>query len=117
MKNIEQLDQYLQHWQEVLNLKDWDLTIKLSEFTRTDYQQTGDIEVDKENKKATVLISKKDTGKDPNKVILHELIHLILWRYDQYSEKLIAVDNKNKYFELLEKTVESLTDIIYKNNH
>ena len=114
MENIDQLNKYLKHWQEVLNLSDWQLEIRFSDFARTDYHQTGDVEVDLENKKGVVLISKKDNGKDLNKVILHELIHLLLWPYDQYSEKQIPADNKNKYFDLLESTINSLTDIIYK---
>ena len=112
MKDINLLTKYLNHWQEELNLSDWDLSIRLTDFTRTDYEQTGDIEVDLENKKAVVLIANKETGKAVNRVILHELVHLLLWDLDHYAENQVA--DKTEYLTLLEKTVEDITERIFK---
>lgn len=115
MKRIKRLNQYLKHWQKVLNLQDWDLELKLIEFKRADgYPQSGDIKVDSKNKKAIVLITKEETGKD-SAVILHELIHLILWDFDHLIEEDLPKNKKDQYFNLLEKTVADLTKILSKN--
>lgn len=111
MNRINKLKKQLNYWQRFLNLQSWDLSIKLVDFKRKDYPQSGDIEVDLKNKSAVVLISKKETGKDGT-IILHELIHLILWELDHYAEKHIEDSHKDKYFDLLEKTVADLTRIL-----
>jgi hypothetical protein len=115
MNRIEKLNKYLKCWQAFLNLQKWDLGIKLTEFKRKDYNQSGDIEVDQDDKKATVLVTKEDTGKD-SAIVLHELVHLLLWEFDQYSEKLIPKNKKDQYFDLLEKTVSDLTKIILEKD-
>lgn len=76
MKDIKLLNNYLVHWQKVLNLNEWDLMVEFTDFDRKDYEQSGDIQVDSKNKKATVLIANKETGKNIDEVILHELVHL-----------------------------------------
>lgn len=111
MKDIKLLQKYLKHWQSKLNLDDWDLSIKLTDFNRTDFIQTGDVKVDTKNKKAVVLIANDETGKDVNKVILHELVHLLLWDLDHYAEK--HVPDKKEYLTLLEKTVGDITERIF----
>lgn len=112
MNRAEQLKKYLKYWQILLNLQQWDLSIEEFEFKRKDYPQSGDIKVDFKNKSAKILISKEETGKDKT-IILHELIHLILWDLDSYAEKRIKnKDEKNTYFDKLESTVSTLTKII-----
>jgi hypothetical protein len=115
MNRINQLNEYLKYWQRILNLQKWDLKIKITAFNRTDYNQSGDIEVDLKNKKATILITKEDTRKD-SAVILHELIHLLLWAFDQFCEKEIPKNKKNQYFDLLEKTAADLTNIFLQKD-
>ncbi len=110
MERLSEAENYLKVWQEKLNLADWQLSVKLVDFNRTDFEQTGDLEVDKDNKSAVILISKKDTGKDLNEVVLHELVHLILWDLDCQIEGLTP--DKSAYLETLEATVEKLTKII-----
>ncbi|MEK7142953.1 MAG: hypothetical protein AAB785_01955 [Patescibacteria group bacterium] len=110
MNRIDKLNQILKYWQQFLNLQQWNLKIKLVDFKRKDYPQTGDIKVDLRNKSATILVSEKETGKD-NATILHELIHLILWEFDHLIEESLPKNKKDGYFELLEKTVADLTRI------
>jgi predicted SprT family Zn-dependent metalloprotease len=110
MKDIKLLENYLGHWQKVLNLNDWNLRVELTDFNRKDYEQTGDIRVDLKNKKAVVLIANKETGKDIDEVILHELIHLLLWNLDHQLGGLTL--NKDDYLGTLEETVGKLTKII-----
>lgn len=111
MKRIDNLNKYLKYWQIRLSLQGWKLSVELEKFDRKDYPQSGDIKVDLENRKVTILISADDTGID-KKIILHELIHLILWDLDQYSEQWIPEDNKGDYLGKLESTVEGITNTI-----
>lgn len=110
MNRLEKLNQYLRYWQRHLNLQKWDLSVNLVDFNRTDYNQSGDIKVDLKKKKAVVLINKDGTGRDKG-VILHELVHLILWEFDHYCEASLPANKKDKYFNQLEKTVSELTNI------
>jgi len=114
MERIELLQNYLKSWQKRLNLQKWDLSIKLVKFNRTDFNQSGDIKVDLKNKNVTILITKDETGKD-SAVILHELIHLMLWDFDHFIEEKVPNDKKDEYFNLLEKTVADITEAILKN--
>lgn len=111
MTRQEKLNKYLRYWQIILNLQPWKLSIKLVDFHRPDWPQSGDIEVDLEKKSATVLITKNETAKDSS-IILHELLHLILWEYDHFSEQFIPEDKRKEYFTLLEKTVADLHSIL-----
>ena len=114
MERIELLQNYLKSWQKRLNLQKWNLSIKLVKFNRTDFNQSGDIKVDLKDKNATILIAKDKTGKD-NAVILHELIHLMLWEFDHFIEEKVPNNKKDEYFDLLEKTVADLTEAIVEN--
>lgn len=97
----------LKFWQEKLNLSDWDLSVELTDFARTDYVQTGHFKVESE-KKAVVLISRTPTDKDIHKVVLHEIIHILLWKLDSFCEEKVGPENKDKYLGLLEETVDLL---------
>ena len=66
-----------------------------------------------DKKIAIVLISEEETGRD-DYIILHELVHLVLWEMDIFTEKNIIEKRKNHYFELLEKTCKDITDILFK---
>lgn len=115
MNRLNKLHQQLNYWQQFLNLQQWDLKIELVDFERKDYPQTGDIKVDLRNKSATILVSEKETGKD-NAIILHELIHLILWEFDHLIEESLPKNKKDEYFDLLEKTVADLTNIFLQKD-
>lgn len=112
--NIRKLniDKSLKYWQRRLCLTDWQIDFKFKKFTRTDFIQSGDIDVDTKTKKATVLISDSDTGHD-SYTVLHELVHLVLWDVDHYAESKIAETDKGNYFDLLENTVKKLTDVFF----
>jgi len=110
---ISKINNIIKKWQDVLNFSDWEINYDFVEFKRDDgYPQRGDIKVDEKNKNATILL--KENQKDIEKTILHELIHLLLWKLDYYVEKKIPNDQKDKYFEHLESTATKLTEIIYK---
>lgn len=108
--------EYLRYWQILLGLQAWQLQVEFKKFTRADYPQSGDIEVDGENKTATVFLSQQETGRD-RAIILHELIHLILWQLDHWAEETVPDEKKDTYFELLEKVVADLSRIINEKDH
>ncbi len=109
---IYQAQEALKHWQQKLNMHDWALSVELVEFNRTDYIQTGDFRVES-NKKAIILISKTPTDKDISKVVLHELIHVLLWKMDSWCEDKVGAKNRDEYLGLLEDTVGDLTERIF----
>ena len=115
MTRQETITKDLRYWQIFLNLQSWELKIRLVDFTRTDWPQSGDIEVDTKKKKATVLLTKNDTGKD-KAIILHELLHLVLWQYDHFVEDFIPKEQKKEYFTLLEKVVADLQIVILQED-
>lgn len=119
MKLDENLSkQYLEKWQEILRLRDWDIKL---EFVNTKWRKTGDIKIDRDDKKAILMINvfnPKQTNIEG--LIIHELLHLKLWGMDQMIESLIysvfGEDEKDPRFEFaynqfmheLESTVEDL---------
>ena len=105
---LEEAEKSLSFWLEELNLHDWHLSIELADFKRIDYIQTGDFKIEDE-KKAIILISKTPTDKEIHKVVLHEIIHILLWKLDTYCEEKIGAKNKKEYLSLLEDTVDILT--------
>lgn len=119
MKLDENLSkQYLEKWQEILRLRDCDIKL---EFVNTKWRKTGDIKIDRDDKKAILMINvfnPKQTNIEG--LIIHELLHLKLWGMDQMIESLIysvfGEDEKDPRFEFaynqfmheLESTVEDL---------
>ncbi|HLD28462.1 MAG TPA: hypothetical protein VJB67_02520 [Patescibacteria group bacterium] len=115
--SLTELKKILKKWQTNLLLKDWVLSIKIVEFRRKDFRQSGDIKVDLKNKKAIILLTNKPF-KNEEKVIVHELSHLLLWEFDHFCEKIALKTNKpfegdhDKYMGKLEETVSELTKIL-----
>ncbi len=119
---IKELNSLLKFWQKRLLLNNWDLSIRIVEFKRKDYKQSGDIKVFPRKKKAVVLLT-NNPFRNEESVLVHELVHLILWDFDIFSEKLALENSKTKlkgkhgqYMEKLESTVEHLTKAFLKNH-
>jgi hypothetical protein len=116
--NLSELKKILKKWQEILLLENWLLSIKIVDFKRKDYRQSGDIKVDSKNKKATILLTYLPF-RDEETTIVHELIHLLLWDFDHYCEKLALKSSKlftgdhDKYLDQLEKIVAKITKILF----
>lgn len=118
---VKKLNSLLKAWQNRLLLNDWDLSIKIVEFKRKDYKQSGDIKVYPRKKKAVVLLT-NNPFRDEESVLVHELVHLILWNYDIFCEKVTLSDSTTKlkgkhgkYMDKLESTVDHLTKAFIKN--
>ncbi|MEA2098016.1 MAG: hypothetical protein U9P70_03000 [Patescibacteria group bacterium] len=113
----KELNSLLRKWQKILLLNDWELSLELVDFKRKDYKQSGDIKVDLKNKSAIVLLT-NNPFLNEEEVLVHELMHLILWDFDIFCEKIVLEKNKSlkgqhgKYMDKLENTVEHLTQIM-----
>lgn len=110
MKNIALS---IKKWQRKLGLSNWKIGFELvDQFKRKDnYPQTGDIKVDGKNKSATILIL--HMAKNQEEIIIHELVHLLLWDWDHQVEKLCKDHQEcDKHLEILETTVAKLTNIL-----
>lgn len=118
---IKTLNDLLVKWQNILLLNKWKLSIEIVDFKRKDYKQSGDIKVDLKKKKAAILMT-ANPFLDEEGVLVHELMHLIIWDFDIFCERLALKNNKplqgshGKYMDKLEKTIEHLTQIIIKIN-
>lgn len=113
------LKKYLEKWQQNLRLQDWD--IRLQTVDR-EWRKTGDVKVDRDDKKAILLINCcNPTSENPEEIIIHELLHIKLWDMDQmlegFLQSLFGEDSEDPRFSfamqqfmiLLESTVEDLT--------
>lgn len=115
---MSELKKILKNWQRILLLENWFLSIKIVDFKRKDYRQSGDIKVDSKNKKATILLTYQPFH-DEETTIVHELVHLLLWDFDCYCEKLTLKSSKpftgdhDKYLGQLEKIVAKITKILF----
>ena len=118
MLERQELQAYLNKWQDILRLRDWDIKLEL---VTTAWRKTGDVKIDEDDKKAILLINNfnpKQTNIES--VIIHELLHIKLWGMDQMIEKLLRcvygedeADPKfsfayAQFMELLEQTTEAL---------
>jgi hypothetical protein len=117
---VVRLRKTMKKWQSKLLLDKWDLSLKIVEFRRKDgFKQSGDIKVDLKNKKAVLLLT-GEPFRDEQEVIVHELVHLLLWNYDTFSERLILKNcqefkgDHEKYMDKLEATVKNITDIFFE---
>jgi len=117
---VLKLQKIMKQWQSKLLLDKWNLSLKIVEFRRKDgFKQSGDIKIDLKNKKAILLLT-GEPFKDEEDVIVHELVHLLLWDYDTFAERVILKNCKKfagdhgRYMDKLEATVKNITDILIK---
>jgi hypothetical protein len=114
-----EIGRHLSKWQDVLRLRDWDITVKI---VKTAWRKSGDVKTDLEDKKAVLLINQNPkTCDNIEELVIHELLHLKLYGMDQMIENLlIAVFGEKEndprrefaytqFMVLLESTVEDLT--------
>ncbi len=118
----KKLEKFLKKWQKNLMLNDWNIDIKIVDFQRKDYRQSGDFKASLKSKKASILLSidpftknQPTLEKQEEQTILHELIHIFLWEFDSSNEKTILKNCKkftgdhDLYLKKLEKVVDKLT--------
>ena len=116
--NKEDIEEYLNRWQDILRLRDWDIVIRI---VKTKWRKSGDIKSDLEDKKAVLLVNHTPKCENLEELVIHELLHLKLYGMDQMIEDLLSIvfGNEDKdpkrefaytqFMVLLESTVEDLT--------
>ena len=114
----EDVAKYLNKWQSILRLRDWDIAIKI---VKTSWGKSGDIKIDLDDKKAVLLVNHSPKCENLEELVIHELLHMKLYGLDQMIEELLSVvygeeekDPKREFanaqfMKLLESTVEDLT--------
>jgi hypothetical protein len=114
-----ELEELLKKWQEKLEMKDWNLSVRIVEFRRKDgYRQSGDFVADVDKKDAQILMTNNPWRGDEEYTLVHEMLHVLFYDYDKYSEDLILSkfekfgDEHNKYMDKLEETVHKMTRVI-----
>ena len=118
MFNYDEVQSYLDKWQAILRLKDWDIKL---EFVNNEWRKTGDIKIDEDDKKAILLINNHNPKQtNIESVIIHEFLHIKLYGLDQMIEKLLHCvygDDETdprfsfayaQFMGLLEQTTEDL---------
>jgi len=114
----EKIEEYLNKWQDILRLRDWDISIKI---VKNKWRKSGDIKIDLDDKKAFLLVNQIPKCTNLEELVIHELLHLKLYGMDQMIESLLSIvfgkkeDDPKREFAytqfmmLLESTVEDLT--------
>jgi hypothetical protein len=115
---VDVLEQYLQKWQRLLRLQDWDIRLQVVD---TAWRKTGDIKIDADDKKAVLMFNGQNPRQENHEeVVIHELLHLKLHGMDEMLEQLLEAvfgpgENDPKrafadtqFMTLLESTVEDL---------
>jgi hypothetical protein len=111
------IEPLLEKWQDILRLRDWDIDLRM---VRRGWRKSGDIKIDLEDKKAALLINSSPKSDNLEELVVHELLHLKLYRLDQMLEDLLTGvfgkknDSKKnfattQFMRVLESTVEDLT--------
>lgn len=114
--SIEELKKILKKWIKIFGLEEWDIKLEVTNFTRKDFKQSGDIKVKVKDKEAVLLVT-DSPFRDEETTIIHELLHLLFWRHDIFAEKTILKNCKKfegdhmKYMDNLEETVTKFTEI------
>lgn len=118
----------LARWKPVLKLSSWDITIRYAKKAELEKEQKKElkdriilafvIDCDPAAKRATVLVNRdyhKVAGHKQSwnidTLILHELVHIVLWgKSDAIPEK---IRNHSKVDDLEEFACDAFADIIY----
>jgi hypothetical protein len=119
MFEFEKVQNYVDKWQDILRLRDWDIKL---EFVTNEWHKTGDVKIDQADKTAIMLINNRNPKvTNIEEVVIHELLHIKLWGMDQMIENLLhcvygedEADPKlafatTQFMEMLEATAQDLT--------
>lgn len=113
---LNTLKKMMSVWQKKLNMTDWKLKILIVDFKNDNgYRQSGHFIADVKKKTASILMTWNPWRGDEEYTLLHEMIHVLLYDLDKFSENKIKTLSKNNtkvldsYLEKLEKTVHLLT--------
>ncbi|MEK9180602.1 MAG: hypothetical protein AAB897_04290 [Patescibacteria group bacterium] len=106
----------IKKWKSRLGFSDWKIDAKVTVFKRADgFPQDGDFIVNYGKKRATILIG-TILKSSVEEIIVHELVHLMLWPIDQKTMSTIRQLPQSKqkraksgFLDELEEVVEQIT--------
>ena len=113
----QKLEQLLFDWKKKLLMDDWNIKLKIVDFERKDFRQSGNFVADSVKKKAEILMTYDPWRGDEEYTLVHEMIHILMNDFDQFSEKFVIKNGKSDqdhetYLGQLEKVVHQLTQSI-----
>lgn len=117
---IETLSRIVERWKPVLGLEDWSIRVELVDFARE--WQSGDVKVDDVEKSALVLMS-RHPFRNEERVLVHELVHVMLWPLDQAAMDLAGTAPPGSrerelaealVFRALEPVTEQVTAALFR---
>jgi len=115
--NKGEIENLLRKWQDILRLRDWDIKLQIVE---KEWRKSGDVKIDLDDKKAVMLINRHPRSENFEELVVHELLHVKLYRMDMMIEELMnllyGADDEDpkksfaytQYMLTLESTVEDL---------
>jgi hypothetical protein len=116
--SLVQLKKIMINWQKKLEMKDWKFDLKIVDFQKdSGYRQSGHFIANTKNKTATILMTWDPWRGDEEYTLVHEMIHILLYDFDKFTEnkiKSLSKDNPkilDQYFTKLENTVHQLTKL------
>lgn len=115
------LEKNMKKWQKRLKLTNWKLSLKIVDFKRKNgYRQSGDFITNPKKKTATILMTWDPWRGDEEYTLLHEMLHVLVYDFDKYSENLILkhyikFENEHGlYMDKLESLVDQLTRLFFR---
>lgn len=116
---VAELRELLKQWQEKLQMTDWKLSLEIVEFYRKNgYRQSGDFIINPGMKEAQILMTNDPWRGDEEYTLVHELLHVLFYDYDKYSEDILLdkfekySDKHGEYLDKLEEMVHKMTRVI-----
>lgn len=114
-----ELKKMLGFWQKKLDMDNWKFKLMIVDFQKDNgYRQSGHFIANVKKKTATILMTWNPWRRDEEYTLVHEMIHVLVYDFDKFSENKIKTLSKNNtkiidsYFEKLEETVHHLTRAI-----
>ncbi len=116
---LDDLEKLMREWQKKLLMDNWKLDLKIVDFKRkNNYRQSGDFIADPDKKNASILMTWDPWRGDEEYTLVHEMLHVLVYDYDKYSEGLILGHYKkfegehDVYMDKLENLVHHLTRML-----
>jgi len=114
-----ELKKLMVFWQKKLYMADWKFDLKIVDFKKDNgYRQSGHFFANSKKKIATILMTWDPWRGDEEYTLVHEMIHVLLYDFDKFSENKIKMLSKNNtkiidiHIEKLEEVVHHLTRAI-----
>lgn len=120
-ESIEQANEYLKEWQHRLLLDDWIIKINLVDCIDDEENCAGKVDYNREYLYANIRIKKKlieDTIDTPchEKVLVHELMHLVIPQTENYEDIQNLYWNVSQH-QIMERMARSLIMAKYDLNY